>query len=133
MMFATSCSLASPPPTTEQLQELHQELMGKFVPVDQSSGDRFVHWTGYEDKIIGDCDDFATAAYMRMAVRGWKVRVVTATSRHNGNKHIMACTQIDSGSTACLDNVHGVLVGRHRVAREYTEINYKGWKRYGRN
>lgn len=127
-VFSLPCISAPTYPDLQQAQELHNSLLSKFTYVKQTTEDTFIEWTGFEEAIEGDCDDYYAAAFNQIAYKGWPVMQVQAVSKRSGDRHVMACTRNRDGLAFCLDNEFKKVQKWFQVRKKYTNIKKGKWK-----
>ena len=102
------CSIAHADPSVSSLtilrpiQDIHDELLRKFTPIDQSDGDWGINHSG-DELFTGDCDDYYTAAFNQLYRFGYKPYAQILTVKTTGKAHIVACVEIE-GEAVCLDH-----------------------------
>ncbi len=84
------------------VQDIHDELLSKFTPLDQPDGDLGVDHFG-DEPFSGDCDDYYTAAFNQLYLFGYDPYALLLRVRETGEGHVVACVDID-GWAECLDN-----------------------------
>ncbi len=83
-------------------QDIHDELLGKFTPIEQPDGDVGVNHFG-DVPFSGDCDDYYTAAFNQLYLYGYDPYAQLLAVKTTGQGHIVACVDIN-GRAECLDS-----------------------------
>ena len=84
------------------LQDIHDELVGKFTPISQRPEDEVLINHFGDKPFTGDCDDYYMAAYNQLQIWGYVPHAKFVRTKTAGKRHIIACTEVN-GSTRCLD------------------------------
>lgn len=92
----------SPGTVLRPIQDIHNELMSKFTPIDQIDGDIAVNHSG-DFPFTGDCGDYYTAAFNQLYSFGYDPFAFLLAVKYTGKKHIVACVEI-KGRMLCLNH-----------------------------
>lgn len=88
-------------------RDIHNDLLSRFVPVIQSN-DKIILWSGHEDTIKGDCDDYYHAALSRFNEIGLEPTGYLVKLRQGGMvnsmRHVITCIPGDNLKPICIDN-----------------------------
>ncbi|MCZ6890214.1 MAG: hypothetical protein O7H39_17135 [Gammaproteobacteria bacterium] len=84
------------------LQDIHDELVGKFTPISQRPEDEVLINHFGDKPFTGDCDDYYMAAYNQLQIWGYVPHAKFVRTKTTGKRHIIACTEVN-GNTRCLD------------------------------
>ena len=100
LLMLTSSTQAELP--KRPIQDIHNQLLELFTPIDQTNGDVGINHSG-EEPFTGDCDDYYTAAFNQLWMYGYDPYAQFLIVKATGEKHIVACVRVD-GKTRCLDH-----------------------------
>ncbi len=89
-------------PMLRPIQDIHDELLSKFTPIDQSDGDVGINHSG-DEPFTGDCDDYYTAAFNQLYRFGYTPFAQIVSVKTTGKRHIIACVESE-GEAVCLDH-----------------------------
>jgi len=89
------------------VQDIHDQLLSLFTPINQPHGDRGMNHTG-EQPFSGDCDDYYTAAFNQLYLYGYDPYMQLLKVRGTEKRHMVACVVL-AGRPLCLDHNREVL------------------------
>lgn len=98
---------------------VQHKLQRLYTPERQRGEDTFIVHSG-DVPFAGDCDDYATAAYVQMAARGHDPRLVVVINKHDSVQpsHVVTCV----AETVCLDNQNAAPIPYAKLGRLYGKV-----------
>lgn len=129
------CALTPPPAAIEVsrvaqetgLQQLHEELLSLYAPIDQHFGDKLVIHSGLEP-FSGDCDDYATAVMSRLQAAGIPVYTVVGRKKlalRETIRHMVACVSHNGLGLLCLDPNNRQISSLDLLKKQYSNLDIR--------
>ena len=102
------------------LNTIHSDVLDRFEYVDPTEDEEFQYYDS-TDAIIGDCDDFASAAYYELWKRGYEPIIYLIDMRFRPAHHVVTCA-----NGYCFDNNRGRVFPERELRRRGVEIIIAG-------